>query len=529
MNPHAEFSSAAVAAPHGLAAEAGRDVLAQGGNAIEAMIAMASTIAVVYPHANSLGGDGFWLIRDARGKVRAIEACGYAGEFATPERYAKLRLDAVPPRGPHAAITVPGAIGGWRLALEFSAAIGGRLPLPILLERAGECARAGAPVSRSEARFDPLSEEALMQAPGFAQTYLIEAKPAPAGHLRKQLRLSETLAQLAHCGLDDFYRGDIARELAVDLEGIGAPISRGDLKAYEAAWREPLSMRYGRATLYNTPAPTQGIASLILLGLFERLNARGLDSFEHAHALIEAAKRALAIRDRVCTDFRYATADFNALLSPAALMRESQEIDMARAAPWPLQAAKGDTIWMGAIDGQGLCVSYIQSSYWEFGSGCVLPRTGVLMQNRGVSFSLRPGALNRLQPGRRPFHTLNPPLCVFDDGRILSYGTMGGDGQPQFQAQIFTRIYSGRSIASALSAPRHLFGQTWGEASASVKIETEYDDAVARRLERAGHIIERLGPQDCDHFGHAGALMRGAKGEIEAAHDCRADGGALGL
>ena len=412
MTDEAVYSHAAVAAPHALAAEAGRDVLAQGGNAIEAMVAMAAAIAVVYPHMNAIGGDGFWLIRDPKGKVRAIEACGFAGEGATIERYRKLGYDAIPTRGPNAALTVPGTIGGWALALELSAALGGRLPLEGACWSARKNSRARASRFRLRRRASIRSSDpALVAAPGFAATYFLDGKPAPAGAIRKQTRLADTLAQLAHAGLDDFYRGDVAREIAGDLERIGSPVTRADLKAYRAAWREPLSVRLKNATIYNTPAPTQGIASLILLGLYERLGARDVEGFEHAHALIEGFKRAQAVRDRVCVDYAIATDDFSHLTSPAFLESEAAEIDMRRAAPWPLPADKGDTVWMGAIDAEGVAVSFIQSVYWEFGSGCVLDRTGVLMQNRGVAFSLDaeraqgaaagPAAVPHAQPAAR--------------------------------------------------------------------------------------------------------------------------------
>ena len=529
MNDTPVFSHAAVAAPHDLAAEAGRDILIQGGNAIEAMVAMAATSGVVYPHMNGIGGDCFWLIREPNGRVRAIEACGSAGEHATIERYRKLRLEAIPPRGPHAALTAPGAIGGWSLALELSGAVGGRLPLPILLENSIRHALAGYPVSASEARFDPTGDSALMAAPGFAETFLIDGKPAKAGAMRNAGNLGETLGQLAHAGLDDFYRGDVAREIAGDLERIGAPVTRADLKRSEAHRRPPLSMRLAKATLYNTPAPTQGLASLILLGVYERLRVGNVEGFEHAHALIEAAKRATALRDAVCTDYDSSQHDFAEFLTPAALAAEAAAIDRARAASLPLASAKADTVWMGAIDAEGRAVSFIQSLYWEFGSGCVLPRTGVLMQNRGVAFSLDPTALNPLRPGRPPFHTLNPPLAVCDDGRVMSYGAMGGDSQPQFQAQILTSYLAGHSLMRALAAPRFMYGRTWGAPSASVKLEAGFDDSVARALEKAGHVVERREPSHQDDFGHAGMLVRGVKGAIQAAHDPRADGSAAGL
>jgi gamma-glutamyltranspeptidase/glutathione hydrolase len=525
----AVFARAAVAAPHTFAAEAGRDVLAQGGDAIEAMVAMAATISVVYPHNTSIGGDGFWLIREPGGRVRAIEACGYAGAGASIAAYCALGLDAVPVRGPKAALTAPGALGGWMLALELSRARGGRLPLSLLLEDAVRRARDGYPVSASEARFDVTSDPDLVAAPGFADAFMIDGKQAEAGMTRRAPRLADALEQLGRAGLADFYRGDVGREIAADLERIGAPVTRDDLMRYRAEWREPLSLRLKKATLFNTPAPTQGLASLMLIGLYERLAPGKPEGFAHAHALIEAAKRAMAIRDQACVDFAHVTHDFGALLSAATLDREAALVDMRRAAPWPLPPDKGGTVWMGAIDAAGLAVSFIQSVFWDFGSGCVLPRTGVLMQNRGAAFSLDPKSRNPLNPGRRPFHTLNPPLAVFDDGRVLAYGSKGADGQPQFQAQVFTRIAAGAALDAALDAPRHFFTRAWGEPAATVKLEVGYDESTAAALAAAGHAIERRSAAECDSFGHAGALMRSPKGEIAAAHDPRSDGGAAGL
>ncbi|MBE7220418.1 MAG: gamma-glutamyltransferase, partial [Caulobacteraceae bacterium] len=253
------------------------------------------------------------------------------------------------------------------------------------------------------------------------------------------------------------------------------------------------------------------------------------ESFGHIHGLIESSKRAIAIRDRVVTDYealRHAPADF---LTPDALRREAEAIDMGRAAAWPLTPAAGDTVWMGAIDRTGLAVSFIQSIYWEYGSGCVLPSTGVLLQNRGFSFSLDPDAVNPLMPGRRPFHTLNPPLAVLDDGRLISYGAMGGDGQPQFQAQILTRLLAGEGVAAALDRPRFLFGRTWGLPSAGLRLEPRFDDDLYRALARAGHEFDVVEAPYSDLFGHAGALVRAPNGRIEAGHDPRSDGGAAGL
>ena len=187
-------------------------------------------------------------------------------------------------------------------------------------------------------------------------------------------------------------------------------------------------------------------------------------------------------------------------------------IDMRRAAAFPLARSEGDTIWMGAIDRDGLAVSYIQSLYWEWGSGCVLPRTGIHWQNRGASFALDPGAANPLEPGRKPFHTLIPALAAFADGRVMAYGAMGGDGQPQFQAQIFSRYRGGMGAADAVDAPRWLLGRTWGQTSTTLKMESRFDAQIMEGLARLGHDVEELGAalfRDLRPRRHAGEAPAG--------------------
>jgi oxamate amidohydrolase len=525
------FAHAAVAAPHRLAAEAGQRILAAGGNAIEAMVAMAGAIAVVYPHMNSIGGDGFWLIRTPDGKARSIEACGFAGAKATIPAYRAKGYDAIPVRGPDAALTVAGAIGGWMLALELAKALGGKMPLKDLMAQAETLAREGVPISQSEGRYSVKERAAILAVPGFAAHFMGEGDKQPeAGSIRKQPKLAGVFEQLGHAGLADFYRGDIARELAADLENSGSPVTREDLARYEACWREPLKTVLPGVTLYNNPPPTQGLASLILHGVFHRLEAKEAESPAHWHGLIEAAKRAYAIRDRVVTDFDHLAVDPARFLTPERLAREADAVKPNRAAGWPFAKDDGDTIWMGAIDGSGLAVTFIQSLYWEYGSGLVLPKTGILWQNRGMAFSLDPQALNPLQPGRRPFHTLNTPLAVFDDGRVVSYGAMGGDGQPQFQAQVFFRaIRYGLPVSEALDRPRFLFGRTWGASSSTLKVENRTDGTLLERLAGMGHEIEVIDKPYADMFGHAGMLIRDAKGGIMADHDPRSDGGSAGL
>lgn len=529
MNETEIFQKAAVAAPHHLAAATGRSLLAEGANAIEAMLGMAATIAVVYPYMNSIGGDAFWLIREPDGTLRYIEACGYAGSKATIAAYHKLGYDALPPRGPLAAVTIPGTVGGYSLAQELAKAVGGRLSRADILGDAVRLAREGYPQSRTEAACEPFEFEALRAAPGFAETFLIDGRIPAAGTMRTNRALADTLEHLAHAGFDDFYRGDIGREIAADMERLGVPSTRADLEAFRAELRPALTLRLPGRTHYNSPPPTQGIAALFILGLFDRFGKIEVESFEHIHGLVEAAKRGLALRDRICTDYAHLARDPAAFLQPDVLAREAAMIRMDRAASVPVAAAEGDTIWMGAIDAQGRAVSFIQSIYWEYGSGCVLPKTGILLQNRGFSFSLDAKALNPLTPGRRPFHTLNPALAIFDDGRIMPYGSMGGDGQPQFQAQVFTRSLLGVPLAEAIDRPRFLYGKLWGADTPTLKLEPRFDESLIRKLKSAEHDVEIAAEPYSSRFGHAGGLIRHPNGRIEAAHDRRSDGGAAGL
>ena len=251
-----------VAAPHHAAAEAGRAILAEGGNAVEAMVAMAATIVAVYPHMNHIGGDGFWLIREPFGRVRALMAAGPAGANARIALYREHGYDEIPPRGPLAALTVPGAIAGWMLALEAAHALGGKLPLDLLLAAAIRLARDGSPVTRSQARLSAEKFSELKDVPGFAAAFLPDGKTPEAGALLPQAALATTLDHLAHAGLDDFYRGDVGREIAADLARIGSPVTRPDLAAFQASVVEPLRVNLQQGTLYNTPPPTQGLASL---------------------------------------------------------------------------------------------------------------------------------------------------------------------------------------------------------------------------------------------------------------------------
>lgn len=515
-------------APHHLAAQAGRDVLRDGGNAVEAMVAAAAAIAVVYPHMNAIGGDGFWLIHEPGREPVAIDACGPAAALATPEFYAGH--SAIPPRGPQAALTVAGTVGGWARALEVAQAWGPALPLPRLLQDAVRHAHEGVAVSTSQHELTRQKLDGLKNAPGFAEAYLVNGEPPAPGHVLRQPALGDTLHTLGQRGLDDFYRGETAARIAAELQRIGSPVRATDLAAYRAQFVAPLRVRLGDSSVYNLPPPTQGLSALMIMGLFERLGVREGEGFAHVHGLVESTKRAFRVRDRVVTDPRRLPADPQGFLAPEALDALAAEIDPARALPWPDPARPGDTIWMGCIDAEGRAVSFIQSVYWEFGAGVVLRDTGICWQNRGTSFSLDPKALNHLRPGFKPFHTLNPSLALFDDGRVMPFGTMGGEGQPQTQAAVFTRYARfGQPLQQAVSAPRWLLGRTWGDQSTTLKLESRFDPALVQALREAGHVVEPLPEAYSDTMGHAGALVRHPNGLIEGAADPRSDGAVAAL
>jgi gamma-glutamyltranspeptidase len=518
-----------VTAPHYLASEAGAEILRSGGNAIEAMVAMAATIAVVYPHMNGIGGDGFWLIAEPGKAPMGIEACGAAVGAATPERYARNGLTTLPTRGGLAALTTAGTVAGWEQAMALANRSGGRFPLRDLLANAIGHARAGVPVAESQARLTATKLGELRGVPGFAAVYLADGRPPAPGHRMGNTALAATLERLSDAGLRDFYEGDIAAQLAKDLRAAGSLLEPADLQRVSARIVAPLSVDLEDVRLFNMPPPTQGVASLLILGVYERLKHDSRDDFALVHGLVESTKQAFLVRDANVWDPAYMTEPAEALLARERISAMAARIDPERALPWPQPAAPGDTVWMGAIDKTGLAVSFIQSLYWEFGSGVVSESTGVVWQNRGISFSLDPKHPNRLAPGRLPFHTLNPAMARFADGRTMVYGTMGGEGQPQTQAGIFARYHwAGVDLQEAVSAPRWLLGRTWGDASTNLKLESRFADALMDRLRVAGHDIERIAPFS-DLVGHAGAIVRHPDGAIEGASDPRSDGRAVGV
>ena len=356
--------------------------------------------------------------------------------------------------------------------------------------------------------------------------------PPAVGSRFVQPTLAGTLEQLGRAGLDDFYRGALARSMAADLRAQGSPLALADLQAYAARCVPALELEHRIGRVYNMPPPTQGVVSLAILGIAERLGLATLepDGADHVHVLVEATKQAFReIRDRHLSDPARMKIDAQSLLASARLDTLAAAIDMTRALPWGRKSEPGGTIWMGVIDAAGRAASFIQSIYHEFGSGVVLPDTHVNWQNRGSSFALDADHLNALAPGVKPFHTLNPALARFADGRTMVYGTMGGDGQPQTQAAVFSRYaVFGQPLQRAVSAPRWLLGRTWGSMSETLKLESRFPQSVIDTLRARGHALEVLGPYE-ETMGHAGALVRHRDGALEGASDPRSDGAVAGF
>jgi len=528
-------------APHSLAAESAVDVLRQGGNALEAMISAAATIAVVYPHMNSIGGDGFWVIHHPSGAPGGIDASGASAARASLQWYADQGItDRIPFRGGIAALTVAGTISGWGKAHQLSkSALGGRMPLSRLLSDAIYFAERGVPVTASQYASTTAKRDELINQPGFAETFLVNGQAPAVGSWFRQPRLAKTLQKIAKEGTETFYRGALARTMAKELAELGSPLTLFDLNRHQADFVDPLTTKVkthatftgGSAQLFNMVPPSQGLVSLMILGVMDRLGLRDADpeGVDFIHAQVEATKAAFRIRDRHLTDRAFMAVPPSSLLEPSHLDALAKSVDLSRAAPWGTKTSPGDTIWMGVTDRSGLSVSFIQSIYHEFGSGVVLPETGVNWQNRGCSFSLSPAHINALAPMKKPFHTLNAGMAQFASGAGVVYGTMGGDGQPQTQATIFTRAAQfGDSPQTAIERPRWLLGRTWGLVSDTLKLESRFAPSTIESLRQRGHDVEIIGDWD-ESVGHAGMILRHANGLLEGGFDPRSNGAAVGF
>lgn len=510
-------------APHHEAAKLGLAVLERGGTASEAMVAAAAMVSVQYPHMNSIGGDSFWLICEKGKAPVAIDGCGAAAQQATCERYRQYGAE-MPDSAGKAAVTMAGTISAWQqaLALNHSA-----IPLSELLQPAADAARNGITVTQSLVDASNKTFARLSSLPSFSALFLKEGQPLKVGDSINNPQLADTFELLARNGLDDFYRGELAQKIAADLELLGSPIRLSDLQAHRAVIGSPLQVTTSKGVLYNHDAPTQGLASLLILAIYDRLAGQVHSEVDHVHLLVEATKQAFIIRNREIVDPACLQQPLQSWLADAVIDACVKDISMETAKPWPHLAKPGDTVWMGATDRYGTMVSFIQSVYWEFGSGAVLPQTGIVWNNRGKSFALEESHPNCLAPGKKPFHTLNPAYAELSDGRRMVYGTMGGEGQPQTQACLYSRhIYQHKDLVSAIAEPRWLLGRTWGDDTHQLRLEKQLFEEMGDALSERGHDITFVSDNN-EMMGHAGAIVLDKNGRATAASDPRSDG--LGL
>lgn len=516
-----------VVTPHHLATQSALEILREGGTAMEATIAGAATLAVVYPHMNTIGGDGFWLIIPPHEDPFVIEACGAAGSLAT---HAFFSNGTIPKTGPKSTITVAGTVGGWNEALNYVTKCGyHKMSLSKLLGDAIHYAEHGFPISYSHEIYLKEFVENGEVSREFMNVFLPEGKLLQAGEIFRQPNLATTLKSLVENRLTSFYKGEVATLIAEDMKTLGMPITIEDLNNYTPVRKVPARLLHEYGEILNTPPPTQGIVSLSILGILDRLRIKGHHEGQFIHAAVEATKQAFELRDQYITDPKDMEVNAEFLLSPYKIQTMAKNVDLGKASQIANGKGPGDTIWMGVMDSKGYSVSFIQSVYHCFGSGVVLPKTGILWQNRGVAFTLEKDHILSLRPGKKPFHTLSPAAAILDDGRIMIYGTRGGDGQPQTQAAIFHRyVVQGLSLQRSVSAPRWLFGETLSKGGKTLKLEDRFDEETVQYLKDRGHEVKMLKSFE-ESVGQAGMLVRHTNGIMEGAYDPRSDGSSAGF
>jgi gamma-glutamyltranspeptidase/glutathione hydrolase len=521
-----------VATPHALASEAALAILRRGGNAIDAAVAAAATIAVVHPHMNGVGGDNFWLLWLApERRLIGLNASGRSALAAELATYRARWGRQMPTRGGAAALTVPGAVSGWWQAHTMSRdSLGSPLAWPALLEAAIAHAHEGVAVSSSQRRVTEAA--ASLFAPDAPAEVRHTFWPAyhperlRAGHLA-QPRLADTLRLIAGGGADEFYRGALGRRLAEGARAAGSPLAGEDFAAHQADWVEPLRIPYRGGEAASLPPPTQGFAALAILGLLDGFDVGSLDEADYVHVVVEATKLAFADRDRYLADPSIVPVPVERCLDPGYLAARRRLISRRTALAIEGLAGAGDTVSIVTADGQGNAAVVIQSLYWEYGAAVIAGDTGVVLQNRGAFFSLDASHPNCLAPRKRPAHTLIPSMYLLRGRPHLLSGTMGGEGQPQTQAALVTRLVDrGLGPQAAVEAPRWLLGRTWGETSRALRLESRFGDDVVESLRGRGHDVRTVEAWS-DLMGHA-QVIRLADGWLTGGSDPRADGVALG-
>ncbi|WP_299237370.1 gamma-glutamyltransferase family protein [Natronomonas sp.] len=514
----------AVATSQPLAAQAGVRTLRDGGNAFDAAVATAAALNVTEPTSTGLGGDAFMLYHSADGEVGAMRACGGAPSAATRERVREAIADdrglsresvSMPMRGPH-TVTVPGTARGWEATVEEF----GRLSLADVLEPAIEYATEGYPVTEVVA--DAWTQaETLFETDHARSAYLLGGDRAPApGETVHLQRLGESLEAVAEEGADVVYEGYIADAIVEEVQRAGGLLTAEDLAGFEVEYPEPISVEYGDATVYELPPNNQGLIALEALAVAEELDA---SSYAHGsaarmHYLVEAMKRAFHDGHRYITDPAFESVpplSSRAWAKKRAATVGETAAEVSFGVP-DSNAEDADTVLLCVGDDAGNVVSYINSRFAGFGSGLVAGETGIALQNRGASFSLERAHPNRLEPEKRPFHTLIPGVLERGEADWSAFGVMGGYMQPQGHLQTLVRLLDdGAALQRALDAPRWRYRE-----SGRLAVEARLDTTVKHGLLRRGHDLEVLSP---GAFGGA-QIVRNDDGTLSGATEPRKDG-----
>lgn len=506
-----------VATSQPLAAQAGLRMLDRGGNAVDAALATAMALTVVEPTGCGLGSDAFAIVWDGQ-RLHGLNASGRSPLGWSPARFAERQT--VPVHG-WDSVTVPGVVSAWiGLSERF-----GRLPLSTIAEPAIGYARDGFPVSPIIAKLWHNGEKTLSGGPGFAETFLNGGRAPRAGERYRMPDHARSLELIAETKGEAFYRGVLAERMVAHAAQHGGAMTMDDLAAHSADWVDPIAQPFSGAVVHELPPNGQGITTLITLGILNELGIGNdpVDDVETLHLIIEATKLAMVDTEHFVGDPDAMTLRASELLDPnylaarARLVDRKQAGDPGHGAPRP-----GGTVYIATADRSGMMVSFIQSNYMGFGSGVVVPGTGISLQNRGASFSLKSGHPNEVAPRKRPFHTIIPGFATRDGGPLMSFGVMGGPMQAQGHTQIAVRtLLYGQNPQAAADAPR------WRVVSGrTVAVEASFDAALADALRARGHNIVVEAPDAVFAFGGVQAIMRTDAGYVGGS-DPRKDGQAV--
>ena len=524
------FARNVVSTSHPLAAQAGLRMLLAGGSAVDAAIAAAAMLTIVEPVSCGLGSDAFAILWDGKA-LHGLNASGTAPQAWNLDYFrSKYGEDANgnpkrPTRG-WDAVTVPGAVSAWAALHERF----GKLPFADVLEPAAEIAERGHTVAPIVAHKWAAAIPDLQNQPGYAQAFMPHGRAPEVGEKFKLPDAAATLRRIGQTRGRDFYEGELAERIAAYSRECGSAMTAQDLRDYQPEWVKPITKRYRGYDLHEIPPNGQGIAALIALGILDRfdLSALPVDSADSQHLQIEAMKLAFADLYKYVADPRSMEVTPEQMLDDAYLDARARLIDMGRAqVPTFGMPRAGGTVYLTAADENGMMVSFIQSNYMGFGSGVVVPGTGISLQNRGFGFSMDARSANVVEGGKRPFHTIIPAFLTKDGQPQMSFGVMGGDMQPQGHLQTLVRMLDyNQQPQAACDAPRWKVNRDF-----TLDVEATMNADTVAELEARGHKLKSVADPYMD-FGSGQFIWRlsdDADHGYVAASDSRRDGHAVGF